>query len=161
MMARFVATAMPLSAPSVVPLAIMRLSLRTSSIGSFAKSCFVPAFFSQTMSRWPCRQSPGTPSRPREAGFRTSTFPALSCFASSLSFFAKSITNFAAASSCFEQRGTREKAAKCFHTSAGSRPSIGVGMKAPLGPAAAGSATCYHWRLTVHGRPHWFIMGAP
>ncbi len=38
MMARLVATAMPLSAPSVVPLAMIRLSLRTSSIGSFVKS---------------------------------------------------------------------------------------------------------------------------
>jgi len=55
MMARLVATAMPLSAPSVVPLAISVLPRRTRSIGSFEKSCFLSAFFSQTMSRWPCK----------------------------------------------------------------------------------------------------------
>ena len=51
MIARLVATAMPLSAPSVVPFAIRMFPFRTRSIGSFAKSCTVSLFFSQTMSR--------------------------------------------------------------------------------------------------------------
>ena len=110
------ATPMPLSAPRVVPLARSTLPSRTSSIGSFVKSCTLSAFFSQTMSRCAWRQTLAARSFPAVAGFSTRTFPAASWRASRPSCRAVSSTYCAAAASFFEPRGMRESAAKCFQS---------------------------------------------
>ncbi len=81
-------------------------------MGSLVKSCTLFAFFSHTMSRWPCRQMLGAPSRPFDAGLRTTTLPAASCLEVRPNCLAMSITNAAAAASDFEQRGMRASAAK-------------------------------------------------
>ncbi len=112
MMARLVATAMPLSAPSVVPSALTRFPSRTSVIGSLAKSCTLPGRLTHTMSRWPCRQTDGRPSRPGEAGLRTTTLPPLSCWCGRRSPFATRITKAWAAASLPDSRGMRESCAK-------------------------------------------------
>src|ERR1017187_6062316 len=49
------ATPTPLSAPSVVPSAFNQSPSRTRRMGSVSKLWAVPSFFSQTMSRLPCR----------------------------------------------------------------------------------------------------------
>jgi hypothetical protein len=45
---------MPLSEPSVVPVALTQSPSTRGLMGSFMKSCTVPAFFSHTMSTCPC-----------------------------------------------------------------------------------------------------------
>jgi len=75
MIARLVAMATPLSAPEVVRWHHKVALAKTSSNRSFLKSWTLSWFFSQTMSRWPCRQTRFTFSRPGERGFRTTTLP--------------------------------------------------------------------------------------
>src|SRR5512143_174839 len=138
MMARLVATAMPLSAPRVVPFAIRKLPFRTSSIGSFEKSWTLSLFFSQTMSRWPCRQRLRTFSFPGDALLRTTTLPSLSAFACSPRRLAVSRMYLVIFSSCFEHRGIRAISAKYFHTSGGFRPSIALDIANSLRGWAVG-----------------------
>ncbi len=72
-----VATPIPLSAPSVVPLAVTHspFSSMYASMGSFSKSKTLSLFFCGTISMWPCRITPGWFSNPAEAGLRMSTLP--------------------------------------------------------------------------------------
>ncbi len=72
------ATATPLSAPRVVPLARRMLPSTTSSMGSLVKSWSMPWFFSHTMSVWPCSSRGGRSSQPLEPGFVMYTFSASS-----------------------------------------------------------------------------------
>ena len=53
--ARAIATAIPLSAPNVVPFAVKNPSFTASSIPQFSKSKSVFLFFSQTISICPCK----------------------------------------------------------------------------------------------------------
>ena len=72
------ATPIPSSAPRVVSSARTRLSRTTGFIGSFEKSCSIPSFFWQTISRCACKMTPGAFSYPALAGFLMMRFPPLS-----------------------------------------------------------------------------------
>ena len=115
------ATPMPLSAPSVVPSAWTQSPSSTGVIGSFSKSCFLPSFFSHTMSRWPCRIVGLADSRPLVAALLTMTLPAASCRADSPMRLASARTKAAAAFSFLDPRGIALSARKCFHRAFGSR----------------------------------------
>ncbi len=77
-MARPYATAMPLSAPSVVPSARTRSPSIFRGIGSLEKSWRDPLDFSQTMSICPWMITAGESSYPAVPGFLMMTFSALS-----------------------------------------------------------------------------------
>ena len=93
-------------------------------MGSFVKSCALPAFFSQTMSRWPCRQIGRTFCLPGEAGLLTTTLPKGSCLALRPSLPAVSQTYLEMAASFLDPRGMRAISAKYFQTSCGLSPSM-------------------------------------
>ena len=77
---------------------------------------------SQTMSRCDWRTTVGAPSRPAEAGTRTTTLPSRPRRASKPRAAAQARTCSRAGSSCFDGRAIRVSSAKRSQTSAGSRP---------------------------------------
>ena len=96
----------PQSAPKVVSLAIIHPFSISHFMGSLAKSCSTPAFFSHTMSEWLWSTITGTFSLPGEAGFTITTLPAASVLHSSECLAAKSCSQATIFSSCPDSRGT-------------------------------------------------------
>lgn len=111
-MASSVATPIPLSAPSVVPLAFSHSPSISVSIGSVRKSCFTSLFFSHTMSTCDCSTTVFRFSMPGVAGFLISTFPASSTFVSNLCFSPNAFRKAIIFSSFLEGRGTWQISSK-------------------------------------------------
>ncbi len=131
-----VATPMPLSAPSVVPLAFTQSPSTRTSMGSVMKSNSTSEFFSQTMSRWPWMITVGADSWPGVAGTFTVKLPVASLRTSKPFSFAQASTWAEIFSSCLEGRGTRRMPSKWDQTCLGSRLSRGlliVGLLACVG----------------------------
>ena len=85
-----VATPMPLSAPSVVPLAFNHSPSIHVSIGSFKKSCSTSLRLSGTMSIWACKTTVFLFSIPGVAGFSNKTLPQASVVVFKLYFLPNS-----------------------------------------------------------------------
>ena len=100
------ATAIPSSAPSVVPFVLTHSPSIQVSIGSFKKSCLESLAFCGTISIWPCIVTTLRSSIPGVAGLRIMILPALSWKASILRSFAQSRRNFWIFSKWPEGRGT-------------------------------------------------------
>ena len=81
--AREKATPIPLSAPSVVPSAVIQSPSCIVWIGSVSKLCTLSEFFCGTMSRCPCSVATGRSSSPGVAGLRINTLPTSSTWVSS------------------------------------------------------------------------------
>ena len=114
-----VATPIPLSAPSVVPLAFIHSPSISVSIGSTRKSCSTSLFFSQTISTCDCKMTVCRFSFPGVAGFLIKTFPASSTLVSRLCFSPNAFKYAIIFSSFFEGRGTWHISAKYLNTPAG------------------------------------------
>ena len=84
------ATPKPSSAPRVVSQAYTQPSTILVSMGSFRKSCTLPARAWGTMSIWACSTTGHTSSMPGVAGLRIMILPTLSTWHSILCFFAQS-----------------------------------------------------------------------
>mmetsp|Transcript_21017 Transcript_21017/g.49745 ORF Transcript_21017/g.49745 Transcript_21017/m.49745 type:complete len:254 (+) Transcript_21017:1015-1776(+) len=121
--ARHAAAPIPLSAPSVVPSALIHAPSRMSLMGSFQKSCCTPSLASVTISTCACTRTGGADSPPPEPGLYTTRFPTASCFHSNPSSSAKSLMVCRTFSSPFEGRGCALRVAKFRHRLSGSRPS--------------------------------------
>ncbi len=110
---------MPLSAPRVVPSAVTQSPSTSRRMGSTAKSCFVAAFFSQTMSTWPWISTGAAFSRPTVAGIEISRLPTASSLQARPRSSAQALNMAWTAASLPEPRGTPLMCSKIRHTAAG------------------------------------------
>ena len=128
------ATPRPLSAPSVVPLALTQSPSTSIWMPCESKSNSVSAFFWCTMSKCDCKTTVFDFSLPAVAGLRIMTLPAWSTLVSKLSDSPNDLMNSMTRSSFFEGRGTAFRSQKWFQTLVGSSFRIEVLLSAVMAP---------------------------